>query len=221
MDWLILQRLRIHAARNSACLKLDDACLKSPVSFGLMTGSSWISGKGCVFGKDGVVSLGPYGRLSVGGEVRFGPRWTIKIQGDSSDAFIDIGDRSRFEDGVVIISFGHGRIHLGENCFVGWGSILSAHSLLSIGHSTAIAEYVSIRDHDHVVEKGVPVHLSPMKVEPVRIGNHVWIGAKATITAGVTIGDGAIIGANAVVTKDVPAGAVVGGVPARPLHLPA
>jgi len=50
---------------------------------------------------------------------------------------------------------------------------------------------------------------------PVRIGNKVWIGDNAVIMDGVTIGDSAIIAANAVVTKDVPAYAVVGGVPAK------
>lgn len=46
------------------------------------------------------------------------------------------------------------------------------------------------------------------------IGNDVWIGARAIILDGISIGDGAIVGAGAVVTKDVPAYAVVGGVPA-------
>ena len=51
----------------------------------------------------------------------------------------------------------------------------------------------------------------------INVGNDVWIGARAIVLDGVTIGDGAIVGAGAVVTKDVPAYAVVGGVPARVL----
>lgn len=54
--------------------------------------------------------------------------------------------------------------------------------------------------------------------ETVRIGNDVWIGARAIILDGVTIGDGAIIAAGAVVTKDVPNYAIVGGVPAKVLR---
>ena len=45
----------------------------------------------------------------------------------------------------------------------------------------------------------------------------IWIGANATVLAGVNIGDGAVVAAGAVVTKDVPALTVVGGVPARVL----
>lgn len=52
-------------------------------------------------------------------------------------------------------------------------------------------------------------------LEPVTIGNDVWIGSNAVILHGVRIGNGAVVAAGAVVTKDVPDFAVVGGVPAK------
>jgi phosphonate metabolism protein (transferase hexapeptide repeat family) len=52
----------------------------------------------------------------------------------------------------------------------------------------------------------------------VSIGNDVWIGHGAVIMPGISIGNGAIVGANAVVTRDVPAYAIVAGVPAKPLR---
>ena len=54
-----------------------------------------------------------------------------------------------------------------------------------------------------------------MHPAPVTIGRNVWIGANATILAGVTIGDDAVVAAASVVTKDVPAQAIVVGSPAR------
>lgn len=50
---------------------------------------------------------------------------------------------------------------------------------------------------------------------PITIGNYVWIGANATVLAGVTVEDWAVVGAGAVVTKDVPLRTAVAGVPAR------
>jgi acetyltransferase-like isoleucine patch superfamily enzyme len=54
-----------------------------------------------------------------------------------------------------------------------------------------------------------------VRYAPVRIADHVWIGAGAIVLPGVSVGAHAVIGAGAVVHRDVAAGAVVGGVPAR------
>lgn len=54
---------------------------------------------------------------------------------------------------------------------------------------------------------------------PVVIGRKVWLGAAVTVLPGVTIGDDAVVGAGAVVTKDVPANAIVAGVPARLIRM--
>ncbi|MBI3893743.1 MAG: CatB-related O-acetyltransferase [Candidatus Wallbacteria bacterium] len=61
----------------------------------------------------------------------------------------------------------------------------------------------------------LPWSLSPGATSKVSVGNDVWTGHNVNVMGGVTIGDGAIIGAGAVVTHDVPAYAIVGGVPAK------
>ena len=62
---------------------------------------------------------------------------------------------------------------------------------------------------------GRPQGAADWTVKPTRVGKGASIGSNATILCGITIGAGAIVGAGAVVTKDVPARAVVAGVPAR------
>lgn len=54
---------------------------------------------------------------------------------------------------------------------------------------------------------------------PITVGNNVWFGCNIAVLPGVTIGDGAVIAAGCVVNKDVPANAVVAGVPARVLKV--
>ena len=89
-------------------------------------------------------------------------------------------------------------------------------SRVVIGEDCLIAELVSIRDHDHrFADLDVPIRAQGADVAEVNIGRNVWIGSKATVLKGVTIGDDAIVGAGAVVTRDVPANAIVIGVPAR------
>lgn len=103
-------------------------------------------------------------------------------------------------------------IHVGKNVFINsccqfqdQGGIYIGDDCL-IGHSVVMATL----NHDFAPERRQNLHHAP-----IHIGKGVWIGARATITAGVTIGDNAVIAAGAVVTRDVPANVVAGGVPAK------
>lgn len=89
-----------------------------------------------------------------------------------------------------------------------------------IGDNCLFGRYVYISDNTHGKSDYSDLDIPPLERElsskgPVIIGRNVWIGRCSTILSGVTIGDNAIIGANSVVNKDVPANAVVAGVPAK------
>lgn len=75
-----------------------------------------------------------------------------------------------------------------------------------IGHNAVLATL----NHDFSPERRTSMHPAP-----VVIGKNVWLGASVTVVPGVTIGDNAVIAAGAVVTKDVPAGTIAAGVPAK------
>ncbi|SMS13098.1 Acetyltransferase (isoleucine patch superfamily) [Levilactobacillus zymae] len=64
-----------------------------------------------------------------------------------------------------------------------------------------------------------PAHRRALTVAPITIEQNAWIGAKAIILPGVTVGQDAVVAAGAVVTKDVPANAVVAGVPAKVIKI--
>lgn len=84
--------------------------------------------------------------------------------------------------------------------------------LIEIG-SDALITHATILAHD-----AAPVVFgAETRVGKVKIGNRVFIGAGAVILPGVDIGDGSIVGANAVVSRNVPAGSIVAGNPARVL----
>ena len=109
---------------------------------------------------------------------------------------------------VRVIKGGHLILHGG---FINENVQITCGDRIEIGRDCAIGRDVVIRSYDgHTIEQeGYRIS------EPIVIENHVWIGQGAQILKGVHIGEGAIVAAGAVVTKDVPAHAVVGGVPAK------
>jgi acetyltransferase-like isoleucine patch superfamily enzyme len=100
------------------------------------------------------------------------------------------------------------RLRLGSGFFNN-GSLVVCGTEITIGDNCMFGEQVVIRDDDSHEIDGHP------RRAPITIGDNVWVGMRAIILKGVTIGDGAVVAAGSVVTKDVPPGALVGGVPAR------
>jgi acetyltransferase-like isoleucine patch superfamily enzyme len=88
---------------------------------------------------------------------------------------------------------------------------------ITIGDRVMIGTHSSISTITH--DYGEELMYKTVVLRPVRIEDDVWISSNAVILPGVTIGQGSVVGAGAVVTKDVPARAIVAGVPARVIKL--
>ena len=111
-------------------------------------------------------------------------------------------------------------IAIGAKSVLGQECTLSCYQHISIGRECIIADRTMMIDFDHgTVEVERPIREQGIYKRDVRVGHNVWIGYGACMLRGVTVGDNAVIGTNAVVTRDVPADAVVGGVPARVLRM--
>lgn len=103
-------------------------------------------------------------------------------------------------------------ITLGKRIFINSGCRFQDQGGITIGDDCLIGHNVVIATLNHDVD---PSRRADMHPAPVVLGRNVWVGANATILPGITIGDDAVVGAASVVTKDVPAGTIVAGSPAR------
>ena len=150
------------------------------------------------------------------GPVFFGPGLELQVArgaGIEFGRFVWIGDgtKIRCHEGVVEIG---AKTVLGQECTI------SAYKRVRIGEQCVIADRAMFIDFDHgVVEVERPIRAQGIYTRDVEVGSNVWIGYGACILRGVSVGDNSIVGTNSVVTKDVPANAVVAGIPARIIRM--
>jgi putative colanic acid biosynthesis acetyltransferase WcaF len=103
------------------------------------------------------------------------------------------------------------RLTVGDHCWIGQEAWIDNFVEVEIGNHVCISQlvYLCTGSHDH---RRQTFDLIPSSI---RIGDGAWVGARATLLPGVTVGPNALVAGGSVVVKDVPAGVVVGGNPAR------
>jgi len=142
------------------------------------------------------------GRVTIGAQVKLGyrpaprlGRGEILLQARRPEANIDIGSRTAASNNVSIVAMRS--VSIGTDCLLG--------------------DLVAIYDCDFHAVDARNRRKSPGKIEPVRIGNNVWLGSRVIVLKGVTIGSDTVVAAGSVVTQTLPSGVVAGGVPAKVL----
>jgi len=164
----------------------------------------------------GLIKLRLRSRLLLDGLAFVGPGCNLEV---GKRATLELGRWAWIGHGCKIRSH-EGTVSIGAKTVLGQECTISSYQHVSIGRECVIADRVMMIDFDHgMVEVDRPIRLQGIYKRDVRVGNNVWIGYGACILRGVTVGDNAVIGTSAVVTRDVPANAVVAGVPARVLRM--
>jgi maltose O-acetyltransferase len=104
--------------------------------------------------------------------------------------------------------------HIGTGTFLNFGVVALDVGRITIGDDVQIGPLVQLLTPTHPAD----AELRRAKweaAEPIAIGDNVWLGGGVIVCPGVTIGEDTVVGAGAVVTRDLPAGVVAAGVPAR------
>ena len=129
-------------------------------------------------------------RIEVGFDTRIGPRCSLKVMKGGK-----LRLRGTYLTRDIQLEVARNALLEIGKCQIGPGAIISAQELVSIGDGSAVAEYSSIRDQNHVHTPEYPLADWRFSTAPVRIGCDVWIASKVTVVAGITIADHAMCAA--------------------------
>ncbi|MGL5082086.1 MAG: DapH/DapD/GlmU-related protein [Microcoleaceae cyanobacterium] len=156
-------------------------------------------------------------KIALGDTVVITDGCVLDARGENNTGIV-VGNSVIFSQNAMIICK-DGDIRIGNNVNIGanTGIYAVAGNQVDIADNVLIGHYTYIGGHSYHFDQ-IDIPIAAQGINPrggTRIEEGAWIGARATLMDGITIGQGAIVAAGAVVTKDVPAYAIVAGVPAR------
>jgi acetyltransferase-like isoleucine patch superfamily enzyme len=145
----------------------------------------------------------------------------VLIYQEANAGPVKLSDRVKIhEDTQILVGLG-GSVDIGADTSIHRGcQIESYQASIKIGCRVEIAPRCAFQSFDHGMEPELPISKQPLTTKgPISIDDDAWLGYGVIVLSGVCIGEGAVIGAGSVVTRDVPAGAVAVGVPARVIRM--
>ena len=193
---------------------------KTPVKLTIKETAPIDYGSAKVFGAGDKVVFGDWKELGPILEANAGKIADYVVENDCRNSAIPMLDlkniNARIEPGAVIRE----QVEIGDNAVIMMGAIINIGAVIGEGTmidmGVVLGGRATVGKHCHVgagaVLAGV---IEPASATPVIVEDNVLIGANAVVIEGVHIGEGAVVAAGSVVIDDVPAGAVVAGVPAR------
>ena len=164
----------------------------------------------------------PWRRLRIHGHmIRARAFIRFPIEGNVLEALDDgrltIGEGTLIEPGCWITIADGGRVQIGEGCFLNLRTMIAAQERVTIGDHVMFANGCFVADASHRYDDpNLPVTWQGFTSKgPTEIGSNCWFGVNCVVNTGVTIGERCVIGANSVITRDLPAGVIAGGAPAK------
>ncbi len=197
----------------------------------VITGTSWVPGalglvlrkilyplllgacgRNVTFGQ-GVVLRHPR-KVRLGDDVVVDDLVVLDAKGTSNDG-IRVGNGVFLGRGTIL-SCKDGDIVLGDHVNIGFQSEVFSGSRVVVGEHGLFAAYTYLVGGGHAFDDpDAPVVQQERVSKGITLGRNVWLGTGAKVLDGVTLGANVVVGANAVVNRDLPAGAIAVGVPAK------
>jgi acetyltransferase-like isoleucine patch superfamily enzyme len=171
---------------------------------GLEIGPNVQIGKGATIGRD----------VKIDGNVVLGEDVTLET-GAMLVGSVEIGANTVVGRYTYVGSGPEGHVSIGRGVFINDFSKLGAMKNLTIEDHCIFAAFIQITDAEHGMDTDQHVQYAPIRAEPVRIGEGVWLGSHVVVLKGTSIGSRSVVGAHSLVSADIASETVAFGIPAR------